>query len=74
LPALILNTSSVPNAGTKQRPKKVKARVVDVKPEAKIEPKFTMTISEFQAKQAELDGLRAHIKKLQDECASDGIS
>jgi translation initiation factor 1 (eIF-1/SUI1) len=52
----------------------VKARVVDVKPEAKIEPKFTMTISEFQAKQAELDGLRAHIKKLQDECASDGIS
>jgi len=58
----------------KQRPKKVKARVVDVKPEAKIEPKFTMTISEFQAKQAELDGLRAHIKKLQDECASDGIS
>jgi hypothetical protein len=37
-------------------------------------PEFTMTVSEYQQKQAELDKLRARIQKLRDQCVSEGIS
>lgn len=46
--------------------KKPKSRVVDVKPEPKIESKPLMTVSEYQSKTAELDALRSRIKHLGD--------
>ena len=49
---------------------------VDLKPEPEPKPdlKFTMTLDQFQSKQAELDKPRARIQKLRDQRASEGIS
>ena len=56
--------------------KRAKRAVVDLRPlpEPKPDLKFTMTLDQFQSKQAELDKLRARIQKLKDARSSEGIS